>query len=141
MVAPRLMTSTNLNKAIGALLGLLIISAAVSAQTRSGIWLTGTWEGTGYQVDDKSTWTMVLNARGRTFTIDYPSLNCGGKWKLTSTSTWRAQFVEKLDRGQDKCADNGTVTILRLNRNQAMFFYAYAGDREVTASAILSRKR
>lgn len=134
------MTPTILTKAVGAVLGLVIISTAVSAQTRSGTWLTGTWEGTGYQTDEKSTWTMVLKARGRAFTIDYPSLNCGGKWKLTSSGTWRARFIERLDRGQDKCADNGTVTILRLNRNQAMFFYVYAGDTEVTASAILSRK-
>lgn len=135
------MTPTISIRIISVALWVVISAAAVSAQTKSSSWIRGTWEGTGYQTDDKSTWTMVLKAQGRRFTIDYPSLSCGGRWKLISINASRARFRERLDHGADKCADRGTVTIQRINRNQLLFFYSYQGDKRITASAILNRKR
>src|SRR3989442_1766691 len=76
---------------------LLLVCAPLSAQTKSKNWIKGTWEGTGYQTDDQSTWTMRLIARGRRFSIEYPSLNCGGRWQLVSLNSYRAQFRERLD--------------------------------------------
>lgn len=135
------MTPTISIKSICAILIVSIsAAAAVSAQTKSGSWIRGTWEGTGYQTDDQSTWTMVLKAQGRNFSIDYPSLSCGGKWRVISIGAWRARFVERLDHGQEKCADRGNVTIRRLNRNQLIFWWSYQGETAVKASAILNRK-
>ena len=123
---------------------LLLLSATLSAQTKpqtkSNNWIKGTWEGTGYQTDDQTTWAMRLTARGRRFSIDYPSLACGGHWQLISSNGYRARFKERLDRGQDKCTDKGTVVIQRLSKRQIFFLYSLAGAREVTASAVLSRK-
>ena len=134
---------TALLRGPGLCLLLLLAGSAASAQSKSNpnSWIKGTWEGTGYQTDDKSTWAMVLKASGQRFAIDYPSLSCGGRWRLISLNASRARFRERLDRGQNKCEDNGNVLIQRLNGNQIMFLYSYKGDREVTASAILNRKR
>ena len=118
---------------------LLLLSGTLSAQTKTSNWLTGNWEGTGYQIDDQSTWTMRLTVRGRRFSIEYPSLNCGGRWQLISINGNRARFKERLDHGQDKCTDNGTVVIQRLSKRQVVFLYALAGKREVTASAVLKK--
>ena len=128
-------------KSFGPCLLLLLACCVASAQSKSNSWIRGTWEGTGYQTDDKSTWEMVLKAGGKRFAIDYPSLSCGGRWQLISISAWRARFRERLDHGQDKCADNGHVLIQRLNRNQILFLYSYQRERTVTASAVLNRKR
>ena len=128
-------------KSFGPCLLLLLACCVASAQSKSNSWIRGTWEGTGYQTDDKSTWEMVLKAGGKGFAIDYPSLSCGGRWQLISISAWRARFRERLDHGQDKCADNGHVLIQRLNRNQILFVYSNQGEKELTASAILNRKR
>ena len=122
------------------LLFLLAAATSVSAQKKSGGWLNGTWEGVGYQNDDKTTWDIKLIARGRRYSIDYSSLNCGGVWKLISLNESRARFREILDRGQDKCADLGNVVIQRLSRKQILFLYSYKGDRAITASAVLYRK-
>ena len=118
----------------------LVISGSVSAQSKSPSWIRGVWDGTGYQIDDKSTWAMTLIARGRTFSINYPSLNCGGHWKLISIDASRARFREVLDHGQEKCADKGNVLIRRLNRNQIVFLYSYTKTREISASAVLNRR-
>lgn len=132
----RLLTGTS-----GAAILLLLAFASVSAQTKSNSWLKGTWEGTGYQTDDQTTWAMRLTARGHRFSIEYPSLTCGGRWQLVSINSYRARFKERLDHGQDKCANNGNVTIQRVSRRQVFFFYSNAGTRELTASAVLNRNR
>lgn len=120
---------------------LLLSGSVAAAQSKSNSWIKGIWEGTGYQTDDKSTWEMVLKAGGKRYAIDYPSLSCGGRWKLISLSASRARFRERLDHGQDKCADSGNVLIQRLNRNQILFLYSNQGEKALTASAILNRKR
>ena len=137
----RSVKSRVLVKAFGAAILLLLLSTSFSAQTKANNWLQGTWEGTGYQIDDQSTWTMLLTARGGRFSIDYPSLNCGGRWQLINVNAYRARFKEKLDHGQEKCTDNGGVVIRRLSKRQTFFFYTLAGSREVTASAVLNRKK
>ena len=124
----------------GAVILLLLVLGTGSAQTKSSNWLKGTWEGTGYQTDDQSTWTMLFTARTQRFTINYPSLNCGGRWQLIAIDGYRARFKEKLDHGQDKCTDSGNVVIQRLNKRQVLFLYSLAGSRAVTASAVLQRK-
>jgi hypothetical protein len=137
----RIVKSRILLRTFGAAILLLLLCAPLSAQTKSNNWIKGTWEGTGYQTDDQSTWTMRLIARGRRFSIEYPSLNCGGRWQLISINGYRARFRERLDHGKEKCADDGNVVIQRLNPRQVFFLYSNAGTREVTASAVLNRKQ
>lgn len=124
---------------------LLLLAATAAAQGKSNPWLRGTWEGTGYQTDDQSTWTMQLSIKRlkggrRAFSIEYPSLNCGGRWKRLSINGSKARFRELLDHGQDKCSDKGLVMIDRI-RGQLIFLYSNQGSRKITASAVLNRKR
>lgn len=135
------MKPASLIRSFGICCVLFLSCAAVSAQAKSTSWLRGTWDGTGYQTDDKSTWDMTLKVTGRSFAIDYPSLGCGGRWRLISLAATSARFRERLDRGQDKCADKGRVVIQRLNRNQILFLWSYEGEKTLKASAILNRER
>lgn len=124
---------------------LLLLVSTAAAQGKSKSWLRGAWEGTGYQTDDNSTWLMKLTItrrRGgrRTFAIDYPSLNCGGRWKLLSINGSKARFRELLDHGQDQCTDKGVATLERIGR-QLIYWYSIQGSREITASAVLNRQK
>jgi hypothetical protein len=134
------MKSNSLMRTFFLLSFVLIAATAAAGQSKSQAWLKGTWEGTGYQIDDKTTWEMKLTARGARYSIEYPSLNCGGRWQLLSINSSRARFREILNHGQDKCADQGTVLVQRLSRKQVVFLYAYQGTREISASAVLTRK-
>lgn len=125
---------------------LAVLVSSVQSQHRPQPWLVGVWEGTGYQTDDGSTWTMRLKVtrrkgRGRIYAIDYPSLKCGGHWKLLSMIGNTARFREQLSFGQDKCSDNGLVVIERQSGGQGMFLYTNEGSRRITASAILNKKK
>ncbi len=82
-----------------------IFAATTSAQSKSKSWLNGSWEGTGYQTDTKTTWTMSLRVRDGKFLIEYPSLNCGGVWRLLDLDSRSARFKEILKSGASDCAN------------------------------------
>ena len=137
---------TIMRKIPGILGLLLLLVSTATPQDKSKSWLLGAWEGIGYQTDDGSIWPMKLTIkrnkrRGRTFSINYPTLNCGGQWKLLSISARKARFRERLDHGQDKCSDNGLVVLENPGRGQLIFLYSNQGRREITASAVLNRKK
>ena len=120
---------------------LLSTTAVVCPQRRNRTWLNGTWEGTGYQIDSDTTWTMRLRVRGNRYLIEYPSLKCGGQWRPIRISSGSARFREKITLGLEACTDKGIVVIERLSRRQIAFRYSNRGTTEVTASAILNRKK
>lgn len=117
------------------------MTLVVLPQSGDRSWLHGTWEGTGYQIDTESTWTMRLSARGNTYHIEYPSLNCGGEWRLLSINASRATFRERITRGREACVDRGSVVIERLSGRQIAFRFSLRGSNEVSSSAILNRKK
>ncbi|HLL71939.1 MAG TPA: hypothetical protein VK363_10930 [Pyrinomonadaceae bacterium] len=123
---------------------MLCMSSIVYAQQGKGnrAWLNGTWEGTGYQIDTDSTWTMRLTARrGGKYLIEYPSLNCGGRWRLVRINSKSAVFRESITSGQDACVDKGRVVIERLNGRQIAYRFSHRGATDISASAILNRKK
>ncbi|HEX7315736.1 MAG TPA: hypothetical protein VF297_17595 [Pyrinomonadaceae bacterium] len=119
---------------------LLSLTLTVWSQGKDNNWLTGTWQGRGYQTDSSSTWSMWFKASGDGYSIEYPSLECGGEWRLISIDSSKAKFKEKITYGKSRCLDNGLVIIERLNGRQAVFLYYPEDSDEANASAIL-RKR
>jgi len=83
---------------------------------------------------------MNLRVQGNKFVIEYPSLKCHGVWRLLDMDSRSARFRERITYGVSGCANNGNVTIERLNHKQITFRYAYSDTREISASAILNRK-
>lgn len=118
----------------------LLFTSPISAQKRRS-WLAGTWEGTGYQIDNNETWTMKLTVRGNRYTIEYPSLKCSGRWIPISVDSRRARFRERITVGLAECVDRGNVVVERLSPRQIAYRFVGNGERDVTASAILNRKR
>lgn len=119
---------------------LLSLPILVCGQSKRS-WLQGVWEGTGYQTDSENTWAMKLSIRKNRYVVEYPSLKCGGRWRLVSVSQSRAVFREHITTGGGECEPQGTFVIVRLNARQLGAWYSYAGKNEVVASAILHRQR
>lgn len=130
-----------MRKLAATLLVLVCLSPFVHAQSRSGAWLAGTWEGTGYQIDTNTTWTMRLSVRGGKYLIEYPSLNCRGTWQPLSLDRRAATFRERITVGRTECVDSGRVVIQRLNGRQIAYRFSQRGTTEISASAILNRKK
>ncbi|HEX8558223.1 MAG TPA: hypothetical protein VF668_08985 [Pyrinomonadaceae bacterium] len=124
---------------------LLLLSLALSppaaGQARGG-WLRGVWEGRGFQIDTDSAepWAMRLTARGGRYSVEYPSLDCGGRWRLVSLARRRAVFEETITRGAERCAPRGRFVVERLSARQFGFWYSHAGSSDYVASGILNRR-
>ncbi len=121
---------------------LVLLNGAVFAQNKTARaqWLNGTWEGTGYQMDTESTWTIRLTVDRGKHTIEYPSLKCGGRWQPLRLTNWVGEFRERISFGLEDCVNGGRVTIQRLNGRQVSFRFSYRGTNQISASAILNRK-
>jgi hypothetical protein len=82
-----------------------------------------------------------LTVKGRAYAVDYPSLECGGRWRLVSVTSRRAVFRETITRGAERCAPRGNFVVERLNSRQLGYWYSHAGSKEFVASGILNRRR
>lgn len=102
-------------------------------------WLDGIWEGTGYQTNPKSNWTMKLTARNNTFVIEYPSLSCRGTWTLLEKEAGKASFREVITYGLNRCENNGKVFIEKIDDTQISFKYSSPNATSVTSSAVLRK--
>lgn len=125
------------------LLLVAVTSSVVSAQSRNQnqSWMNGTWEGTGYQIDNNSTWTIRLTVNGNRYRIEYPSLKCEGRWIPFKSNQSTARFREILTVGADVCANKGIVVIQRLSPRQLAYRYQNQGEADVSSSSILNRKK
>ncbi len=79
-------------------------------------WMAGTWTGIGSQSGTGSSWSIQLTVQqqgtgGYSYKIDYPSLNCGGYWTLTTVGRNSAGFTEHIVYGREKCVDLGTISV------------------------------
>lgn len=104
-------------------------------------WMGGRWEGKGYQIDSDETWTMKLRKQKKKFSIEYPSLECTGEWKLINFNKTRARFRENIKTNRENCEPTGSVIIQRLNSRQLMFIYSYKGSSQAVASGILTKAK
>ncbi len=105
-------------------------------------WLNGIWIGKAYQFDINESWSILLNCDNNKniYKIEYPSLQCGGKWTIISQSENRIEFREKLNYGTNICTDNGKIILENINDN-LYFYYYFPNDNTLNAKCILHQKR
>lgn len=88
-------------------------------------WLNGNWAGLGYQPSITSPWTIKFfcNVEKKVFTIQYPSLNCQGFWKVDQAEKNRAVFTEQIANGDHTCIMSGTVIVTKVDDNHVSYSY------------------
>jgi hypothetical protein len=99
-------------------------------------WLDGVWEGTGTQHTPKMSWSIRLTAENNTYTIEYPSLRCGGKWTLVELGDGSAKFKEVITRGLDSCSSNGDILIEKISDSQLSYKYTLPVIGEVATATL-----
>ena len=129
-----------MRKIIASIALLLVLSVYSSGQSKNN-WMSGAWHGTGREVADGSTWTMRLAAGHGKYEIKYPSLRCGGEWRLIRFRSRRASFAERIRYGASRCEPSGKVVITRLKGNRIKFSYYYNGSKKIASYATLYRRR
>jgi hypothetical protein len=101
-------------------------------------WLEGEWAGSGKQLDG-GTWSMQLTANGGAYTVEYPNLKCGGRWKLVSWDSSAAVLTEVITHGSN-CVSGADIKVQRLGDDQIECQWTYANTDAEVATATLSRQ-
>jgi hypothetical protein len=110
-------------------------------------WLSGVWEGEATQIvaggsgapaAETGHWTIRLTVQKGKYTVDYPSVSCGGKWTLLEKGAKTLKFKEKLTYG-DRCVDNGYAVIEKKDASRILFNYVNPDGTGVTSFGILTK--
>ena len=97
------------------------------------------WQGQGFQ-NESPPWTIRLVIRNGFYSIDYPSLACGGTWTLVSETETSAVFTEHIIYGKQYCIGQGTVELYRKDQDTLRYFY-FLSSGEIIAYADLNCSR
>jgi hypothetical protein len=121
-------------------------SPSVSArEARRSRWLNGTWTGTGFQPEapDNKEWTIRLEyaAAARKESIEYPSLRCKGYWTLRQADGRKAEFIEHLTDGKERCQDGSSVVVTKIDdRFVSIAFFVPSVQKGVVAYSVLEKQ-
>jgi hypothetical protein len=121
-------------------LAVTLLSHHVSAQQSALSWLDGVWEGQGYQLSSGGTWAVKFTGQSgiNNYTIEYPSLKCGGNWMILSGNEHRAEFVEVISFGTDVCVNGGMIVLTWVDERHISFTY-FSPDRRLDAFSTLMK--
>lgn len=106
-------------------------------------WLNGGWAGVGYQAPTNTHWDIELSydAGRNKFKINYPTLNCSGKWEVKSIEPNKVQLTEYIQKGKSNCDNVVQVVVTHISAEYISVAYflpnLYDG---VVAYAVLRRK-
>ena len=112
-------------------------------KNKKALWLNGVWEGTGYQLNNATTWSIkfIGDPENQTYSIEYPSLKCSGTWKAEQITANMARFVETITVGKNLCLDGGTVIVTRIDEKYMTFTYLDPGTDNLGSFSTLTNSR
>jgi len=128
-------------KCISLLILVTLLSFNLNAQKKKTDWINGIWRGTGFQLNNSSSWSIRFEANSSTnvYKINYGSLSCGGIWELQKIEKNRAVFIEKITEGKDKCINGNTIIITFVTENYLSYTCFAPGSTKLDASATLEK--
>jgi hypothetical protein len=117
---------------------LLLSFPAYAGQPDKSNQFTGEWEGSGTQ-SDGGHWSIRVNSRPTGYFIDYPSLVCGGVWKLFKVTESSLVFKETLTYGIERCLDQGEIVINKIAQDKVSYYWSSVKSK-ITAAGALTRQ-
>jgi hypothetical protein len=82
------------------------------------------------------TWSVKLTAAQNSYSIEYPSLRCGGKWTLIEMGEGKAKFKEVITRGAERCSSDGDISIEKISDHQISYKYTLPVIGEVATATL-----
>ncbi|WP_455216999.1 hypothetical protein [Kaarinaea lacus] len=102
------------------LIVLPVITWASELSDYYGVWTGAVVEGpvSGKEHD---RYEVVIQLVPGKYTIEYPSLKCGGKLRLQGKKGRHIQFKDELEYGKELCAFGGYTQLLMIDTQNAAF--------------------
>lgn len=104
-----------------------------------GVWAGHVVEG---PVSGKSheRYMVVIELVPGKYTIDYPTLKCGGKLLFQGNNGRHFHFRDELEYGKDQCALGGYTELLMISTSKAAFQW-FDSNRVLRAKGMLRREK
>lgn len=99
-------------------------------------WLDGVWEGTAHQNTPKMSYSIRLTAGNSSYSIEYPSLRCGGKWTVQEMSGTHAKFKEEITYGGERCSSDGDIVVEKTGERQISYKYTLPFIGEIVSGTL-----
>ena len=121
-------------------ISILSLSNNISAQKGKDIWFSGEWRGTGFQLNNSSTWSIhfIADTNKKVYEIKYGTLGCSGTWNLLSTNKHLAQFQEIITDGISKCITGNVIIITKIDKKHITVTY-FSQSGKLDAFSTLER--
>ena len=102
--------------------------------------INGTWTGVGDQIDGNQ-WDVVLTAKNANVVIEYPSLECGGEWRLAQKPAEDIEFKELILFGVERCDQGVEVHVKKVSKNQlkVVYYLREHDPNQPIATAVLTK--
>ncbi len=110
----------------------LTLSNLASAESN----IDGIWGGFGVQSNNNSAWTIKMNFSKGTYSINYPSIPCGGELKLLSKDGDKYTFREKITKNIRKCTDHGKLVVSMIDHYTLDWKWYYPSDKLSTHTQV-----
>lgn len=81
--------------------------------------IDGVWVGQGYQLNNNSTWSIILKIENGKYNIEYPSIKCKGSLTVSKVEANKIILDEFISTGN---CENGGKVILEMNGQNELFF-------------------
>jgi len=80
--------------------------------------LNGSLSGSATQDDNHATYAVEMKLDGLTGSVNYPSLNCGGKLEFLRMAGGAYWYRENITYGKDHCYDGGMIGVSPANTSE-----------------------
>ncbi|MDT8339547.1 MAG: hypothetical protein RQ763_10120, partial [Sulfurimonas sp.] len=105
------------------------------SQIRRGFY--GLWSGFIMRNDGGSSSDVLIKITDSgEATIRYIASNCGGELIIQKKSPTKVRFQQKLNYGDDRCADMLFVELKKVNDTQSLYMLLDEDDREVAKGTL-----
>ncbi len=95
----------------------------------------GVWHGVGVQIDGYD-WAITVTIRPEQTSIDYPTLDCGGRWDYLKVTDDQIVAVERILYGIENCLDGGLVKVAD-NDGVSLIYNWFDSAGNLAAAAVL----
>ena len=126
----------------------LPVQAAGKTQKLAPESTIGSWTGLGYQLDDAeagsgqfSSWGIELTISPDRVMIAYPSLDCGGVWKLERTTAHASYYRETITYGLENCMDQGLSVLSAMDDGRMRIEYYHPDDVFIAIGYVDPRRK